>query len=67
MLNCLTCKKEINPSNPAGITINNYCLPDMPLSISICKNCSEEMAIDFMSGKLPSISGIMKIMKGLKK
>ncbi len=59
MLNeCMNCKQEIKEEKTLGICIENFCIDLLPAKIIICKKCSEEIAINFISGKLPNFKMI---------
>lgn len=64
--NCVNCKKDI-PEDNMGIVIENHCLDEFPERIEICKPCTEEIAVGFLSGKLPSFSVLGGMLKGFLK
>jgi hypothetical protein len=64
---CINCKREVTETLLRGIEINNYCLDAMPSYILLCKECTEEIAINLLTGKVPNLFELGKFLKNLKK
>ena len=66
---CISCKQEFyNQLNEEiGIRILNWCIEEIPKEITICRQCTENIAIDLMSGSITNPMVLFKIFKGLKK
>jgi len=61
---CLICKEGIGEDGKQqGIEIKNFALDNIPSEISVCKTCSESIAIGIMSGRVNPLK-LFSLLKG---
>ena len=68
MIECMKCKKQFpdDSQDGKGIHIENYSIDIFPEYLFICDDCATNLAVNFLTGKIPGLSLITKAIGKMK-